>query len=138
MIVLYWFCVTALCGGNSKLDLDMHSPLLRACFFYKLCYTIGMNWSIDDIANFGKATIKDNTEWRQYLRVKNRIKEHLEAQTDAYKTETLVNIYIHLAILSKYDSNIRFFCKLIEKVTPDLQKQVDNRMQAITNRKREK
>lgn len=97
-----------------------------------------MNWSIDDIANFGKATIKDNTEWRQYLRVKNRIKEHLEAQTEAYRAETLTNLYIHLAILSKYDNNIRFFCKLLERVTPDLQRRVDNRMQAITNRKREK
>lgn len=95
-----------------------------------------MNWACEDIANFGKAAYPDNTEWREYRHIKDRIREYKQAATDAYKEEMLVSIYIHLAMLSRFDPCVLFFNQLIEGTTPDIKKKVDNKMQSITDIRR--
>lgn len=97
-----------------------------------------MNWACEDIANFGKAAYPDNTEWREYRHIKDRIREYKQAATDAYREEMLVSIYIHLAMLSRFDPCVLFFNQLIERITPDIKRKVDNKMQAITDIKRER
>lgn len=97
-----------------------------------------MNWACEDIANFGKAAYPDNTEWREYRHLKDRIREYKQAATEAYKEELLVSIYIHLAMLSRFDPCVLFFNHLLEETHKGIEKRVQVKMTQITNRRKER
>lgn len=72
-----------------------------------------MLWNAEEIAYWGKVRFPDRTEWQQYRKLKDQLNEYTHAGTQIYKDEKQADIYISLAMLSRFDPCITVLCNMM-------------------------
>lgn len=88
------------------------------------------DWNVANIANWNKIRFPDNSEWKQYRKVKEEVREFKRAKGYNDRLEELADVYIALAGLSRFSAVGDFLCYVFTKMDgfEKLQKAVTNKM----------
>ena len=94
-------------------------------------------WNVANIENWNRVTFPDNTEQKQYKRVKGEWQEYVEAGTREEKLKELADVYIAFAGLSRFTGLGSFVCFIMSQISgfEELQRYVNEKMDLNTVRK---
>lgn len=87
-------------------------------------------WTVANIAVWNKIKFPDNTEWKQYRKVKEEVREYKDAVNKNDRLSELADVYIALAGLSRFSPLGGFVCNVFEQLEgfEKLKKAVDAKM----------